>query len=462
MPFRLRDLAPECKFSRTLTLEAIHRAIPRETIHDVLTEHGAHATRERKLTMEVVVWVVIALHLYTHLSIGDILEKIAHGLCLIWPDPIDPLPNDSALTYRRYQLGARPVATLFHRVCRPMATPDTPGAFLFGLRLMAIDGCVEEVPDTPENAAYFGRHHGDRGDSAFPQVQAVYLCECGTHAIVDAGFWPWHTSERVGGFRMLRSVEPGTLVMWDCGFHDFDMITAVRGRGAHVVSRLPAHVKPEFVRLLPDGSYLAWLRPSDYHRRRSGERLLVRILTYTLTDPARPGYREVHRLVTTLLSPERYPALELICAYHERWEIEIVIDEVQTHQRLAGRPLRSRKPVGVIQELYGLLLAHYAVRFVMHDAARAAGLDPDRISFVRAVRHLQDAVPDFQIAAPELLPSLYARLLREIAAEPLPARRHRCNPRVVKRKMSRFKLKRAEHSRPPRLAGPFHEAVAPI
>ena len=169
------------------------------------------------------------------------LGKLAQGLRLSWPDPEYPLPKDAAICYRRYQLGARPMVALFHRVCQPMATPNTPGAFLFGLRLMAIDGTVEDVHDTPENEAAFGRHHSDRGASAFPQVQGVYLVECGTHGIVDAGFWPCHTSERVGGFRMLRSVGPGMLVMWDRGFHDFDMIMRAWKQGAQVLSRLPAH-----------------------------------------------------------------------------------------------------------------------------------------------------------------------------------------------------------------------------
>jgi hypothetical protein len=381
---------------------------------------------------------------------------------LIWADPEVPLPNDSAIAYRRYQLGVRPVAALFHRICRPLASPQTPGAFLFGLRLMAIDGTVEDAPDTPENVAYFGRYPGDRGDSAFPQVKAVYLCECGTHTVVDAGFWPCLTSERVGGFRMLRSVGPGMLVMWDQGFHSFDMLVKTRARGAQVLSRLPPPVKPQFLRALPDGSYLAWLAPSEYHRRRKGERLLVRIVEYTLTDPHRPGWGELHRLVTTLLNPRRYPALDLVCGYHERWEFELAIDEMDTHQRLAGRPLRSRKPLGVLQELYGLLLAHYAVRFLMHEAALQAGIDPDRISFVRAVRQIQDAVPDFQIAARELLPGLYQRLLRDIAAEPLPPRRNRTNPRVVKRKMSKFKLKRPQHYHWPQPTRPFRAAIALI
>src|SRR6266511_405990 len=415
MPFRIRDLETECKFSRALTLDAISRAIPLDTIRAVLREHDAQAVRERKLTMEAVVLVVIALHLYAQLSIGYVLEKIAHGLRLIWADPDYPVPKDSAITYRRYQLGARPLVTLFHRVCTPMATPQTPGAFLFGLRLMALDGTVEDVPDTPENAAHFGRSSGGRGDSAFPQVKGVYLCECGTHAIVDAGFWPRATSERVGGFRMLRKVGAGMLVMWDCGFHDFDMYVQARARGAHVLGRLPSHVKPRLLRRLPDGSYLAWLFPSERLRRRAGEHLLVRIIDYTLTDPALPGYGERHRLTTTLLSARQYPALELVCAYHERWEVEVTIDEMDTHQRLAGRPLRSRKPVGVIQELYGLLLAHYAVRFLMHEAALAQGVDPDRTSLGRARGVPKVAIRDFKTAAPELCPGLYRRMLRDLA-----------------------------------------------
>jgi hypothetical protein len=179
----------------------------------------------------------------------------------------------------------------------------------------------------------------------------VYLAECGTHAIVDAGFWPCHVSERVGGLRLLRSVGPDMLVTWDRGFHDFDMLQGTLRQHAHALGRLPAHVKPRRVRSLADGSYLAYLYPSDYQRRKCGERLLVRIIEYTLTDPSAPGFGEIHRLVTTLLDPERYPALDLVCAYHERWEIELVIDEMDDHQRLAGRPLRSLKPVGVIQEL---------------------------------------------------------------------------------------------------------------
>jgi hypothetical protein len=459
--YKLREIEAESKFSQELSLMAIEHIVPRATIAGVLAAEGRQTQRERKLNLLVTVLLVIMINIYTSDSIADVLEKMAQGLRYIWPDPDYLVPNASAITYRRYQLGARPLVALFHQVCQPLASPDTPGAFLFGLRLMAIDGTTEDVPDTPANVAVFGRHQGGRGPSAFAQVQGVYLAECGTHAIVDAGFWPYHTSERVGGFRLLRSVTPGMLVMWDRGFHDYDMLVQTRQRGAHVLSRLPAHVKPKVVQRLADGSYLAYLRPIDYRRRKQGERILVRVIEYTLTDPNLPGYGQAHLLVTTLLDPDAYPIVDLICAYHERWEIEITIDEIDTHQRLLPGPLRSLKPVGVIQELYGLLIAHYLVRALMHEAAQQAGLDPDRLSFVGAIRVLQKAVPEFQMTTPEQLPALYQRLLRDMARKRVPKRRLRTNPRVVKRKMSNFKLKRAEH-----LAWPqpthrsFREAIA--
>jgi hypothetical protein len=458
--YKLREIEAESKFSQELSLPMIENIVSQATIAAVLAAEGRFTERERKLNLLVTVLLVIMMNLYTTDSIGAVLEKMAQGLRYIWPDPDYQVPNASAVSYRRDQVGARPVVALFHRVCQPLAEPDTPGAFLFGLRLMAIDGTTEDIADTPANAAAFGRHESDRGPSAFPQVKGVYLVECGTHAIVDAGFWPVKTSERVGGFRVLRSVTAGMLLMWDRGFHDYDMFVQARQRGAHVLARLPAHVKPTMVRPLGDGSYLAYLHPSDYQRRKKGERLLVRIIEYTITDPNLPGWGETHRLVTTLLDPEAYPVLELICAYHERWEIEITIDEIDTHQRLRPGPLRSRKPVGVIQELYGLLIAHYIIRTCLYQAAQQAQLDPDRLSFIGAVRVLQKAVPEFQMTAPEQLPALYQRLLRDIARKRLPPRRLRSNPRVVKRKMSNFKLKRVEHQLwPPPTVRSFREAI---
>ena len=462
MGYTIRQLEAERNFCQELTVEALQRAVPQEAIAAVVAETGHPVQRARKLTAEATIWTLIAMNLYTQVALGHVLRKLAQGLRFIWPDPSYRVPGASALIYRRYQLGALPVMALYERLARPIATARTRGAFCCGLRLMAIDGTVEDVPDTEANAAAFGRQHGSRGDSAFPQVQGVYLVECGTHAIVDATFGPYGSSERDGAHALLRSVSADMLVLWDRGLHEYDLLAAVRQRGAHTLSRLPAPVKPEWVASLPDGSTLAYLRPSDPQRRAQGARLLVRVIEYTLTDPALPGYGQTHRLVTTLLDPRVAPAVDLVCLYHERWEIELVVDETDTHQRLAGRPLRSHKPEGVLQELYALLIAHFAIRVLMHEAALQAGIDPDRLSFVHAVRVLHEAIPEFQMVAPTERPRLYARLLHDLAAGRLPARRLRSNPRVVKRKMSNFRLKRPEHRHWPQPTQPFRESIALI
>ena len=311
MRFTIRQSEAECKFANALTIDALCHAIPHSAISEVIANEGVGEVRVRRLTAALTVWLVIALHLFPGVAISGVFGKLARGLRLLWPDPCVPLPSDSALSYRRQQLGARPMVALFHQVCKPIATPQTKGAFLFGLRLMAIDGTSEDCADTPANAKAFGRHSSDRGPSAFPQLQGVYLVECGTHVVVDAGFWPCHTSERVGGFRLLRSLSRGMLVMWDRGFHDYDMLVAARKRGAHVLSRLPATVKPLPLRTLPDGSVLSYLLPSDATRRKAGERMLVRVVNYTINDPALPGYGEQHRVITTLLTPRLAPAHDL-------------------------------------------------------------------------------------------------------------------------------------------------------
>lgn len=462
MGYRIREIDAESNFCQELRIEMIERVLPTDVIAQALAAEGIKAQRVRKLDLLLTVLVIVSMNIYPYLSMGHVIQKLTRGLRFIWLDADYDIPADSALSYRRYQLGAQVMARLFRYICRPIATPETKGAFCFGLRTMAIDGSTESLPDTAANAAVFGRHHTDRGKAAFPQVQCVYLAECGTHAIVDAGFWPIHTSERVGGHRLLRSVTAGMLVMWDRGFHDYDMIVGVRQRQSHVLSRLPAHAKPEHVQTLPDGSWLAYTYPSDYQRRKQGERCLMRIIEYKVTDPALADPNETHRLLTTLLDPDVHPALDLVCAYHERWEIEIAIDEIDTHQRLSAKTLRSLKPVGVIQELYGLLIAHFIIRSLMHEAALQAGIDPDHLSFAHAVEVIKDAIPEFQIVAEDQREELYQRLLRDMARRPLPERRNRVNPRVVKQKMSNFLRKRQKHYQWPQPEISFREAVVVI
>jgi len=457
--FMIRQVPQDARLTDEAVLAALESALPHSVVTAVVADLGVSEQRRRKLPAELSILLSIAMNLFPRQSLVGVLQKMLKGLRLIWPEPFT-IATKGAVSQARYRLGARPLVELFHRVCRPLADPTTKGAYLFGLRLMALDSTIEDVPDTPANVRAFGRHRSDRGESAFPQVQAVYLIESGTHAVIDAGFFPVHSNQHASAQRLLRSVSEGMLLSWDAGLHSFDIAHKTRARDAHFLGRVPASAKPQAIKRLEDGTYLAQIYPSDRRRRRHGESLLVRIIEYTLTDPNRVGFGQLHRLMTSLLEPKECPALELVLAYHERWEVEITIDELDTHQRLPQRPLRSKKPVGVIQELYGLLIAHYAIRRIMFDSARAHGLDPDRLSFAHAFELVCDALSDFQQVASEDHPKLYQRLLQDIASPLLPPRANRVNPRVVKRKIGKYNLKRAEHQHWPQPTKPFSQAVA--
>ena len=242
------------------------------------------------------------------------------------------------------------------------------------------------------------------------------------------------------------------------------MVKAALARGAHLLGRLPATAKPLQTRTLTDGTKLVVLRrrrPPDEEELRTGEltSVTVRMIRYTLEDPDRPGHRIEHRLITSLLDPDLAPARQIVVAYHARWEFELAVDEIKTHQRPPQKPLRSERPVGVIQEAYGLLVAHYVIRAVMTDAARTVELPPGRLSFTNTLRIIREMVPEAQRTASADHPRLYRQLLSDVSSTPLPPRANRSNPRVVKRKMSKFGVKTPSHRAWPQPTKPFHEAV---
>lgn len=463
MSLRIRHIDPDSTPGSKLSLEDLARVLRPEILSDVLHECKAHEQRTRKLPAATVVLVCVAMNLYTTDCLAHVFFRLVSGLRWLLSDPGASRVSKGALCQARYRLGARPLVALFKRVCaKPLAVPNTPGAFLFGLRLMALDGTTLDVPDTPHNVRAFGKPGASRGTSAWPQVRVVALSECATHAILDAGVWRHDVDERDAGRRLMRSVGPGTLLLWDRGFHSFTMVKAAlaRGPGTHLLGRLPATVKPKVLRTLADGTQLVRLRPAGYYRgHRRAEQLTVRLLRYTLDDPNRPGHRIEHRLITSLLDPEDAPAEELVLAYHARWEFELAVDEIKTHQRPPQQPLRSQKPVGVIQEIYGLLVAHYVIRAVMVEAARTVALPPSRLSFTATLRIIREMVPEAQRTAAADHPRLYRQLLADIVATPLPPRANRSNPRVVKRKMSNFGVKNPSHRYWPQPTKSFREAV---
>jgi hypothetical protein len=465
MSLRIRYIDPDATPSRQVSLEALARILPEATIAQVLKECDATQRRTRKLPASLVVLLCVAMNLYTNDCIAHVFFRLLSRIRWLLADSrMAPHVSKGALCQARYRLGARPLVALFKSVCtKPLAEPETvPEALLFGLRLMAVDGTVLDLPDTPENVRVFAKRHCPRGRSAWPQARVVALSECATHAVLEAGVWPHDLDERAAGLRLLRGVGEGVLLLWDRGFHSFEMVQAALARGSELLVRLPQTVKPgPPAATLSDGTQLVWLRPANYGRRKRGERVLVRLIRYTLEDPKRPAHRVEHRLITSLLDPEHAGAEELAIAYHSRWEFELTIDEIKSHQRHPHTPLRSKKEkaVGVIQEIYGLLIAHYVVRAVMVEAAKKAELPPSRLSFTNTPRLIREMIPEAQRTAKADHPRLYRQLLEDVAAGALAPRANRCNPRVVKRKMSKFGVKSPYHRDWPRPTKSFREAV---
>lgn len=294
------------------------------------------------------------------------------------------------------------MSRLFHLAVRPCATVQTPGAFLGGLRLMALDGTVFDVPDTPSNARVFGYPATRPGTvAAFPKVRLVLLIEAGTHLIVDALMCPYRIGERTRAKKLLRSVHSGMLLMWDRGLHSYKMVQAALNQKCDYLGRIPKNVKFSVEKALPDGSYLSWIAPDGKSKKKGGTKILVRVIEYTIDTDHQP---QTYRLITSLTDVEKFPALLLATEYHRRWEVESTIDELKVH--LLGRKtlIRSLNPREVIQEIYGWLLGHWAVRSLMFQVAESAHISPLRLSFTGTLNIVRRAVPKFQRLQPEEFP----------------------------------------------------------
>jgi hypothetical protein len=429
-------------------------------VERILQATGAVEKRKRMLPARIVVFLVITMTLFAKKSIPEVLNILVEGLRIQGAYLLGScLPVKSALTQARQRLGVKPLIELFRALAHPIARPDQAWAFYKGLRLMAIDGTNLDLPDTPENERFFGRPGAGRGKAAWPVAAVIALIEIGTRLTVDAFVGRYKTSEQSAAIRLMRSLRTGMLLLWDRAFVGYELWNEAIKTGAHLLGRLKSNMIFEPIQTLADGSFLAKLYPSPYARRKDQGGILVRIIEYTITNPLLPGFGEKHRLITSLLDAGLYSAKELIVLYHERWEIELEFDEVKTHMIDKTPTLRSRTPLGCLQEIYGLLIAHIAVRTLMAAAASKWDLDPDRLSFTGALQVISRAIPRLQAAKTELLPVFYDMMLDEIASHLNPPRRNRINPRVIKQKMSNFGCKRPEHFKIKQPRIPFHEAI---
>ena len=441
-------------------LAGLEQIISPEAVRQVLAATGKTNQRRCTLTHEIVCWVVLAMGLLTDLPIRQVF-KHARRLRVG-----EESPHRSSLCVARQRLGIAPVRHLFEHVVHPLARPDTPGAFYRGFRLVGIDGTVYDVPDSEANAAAFAPPLGRAARRRrVPQVRKLSLVELGTHielAFVVRSIAHGEPS-MVGG--LLRHLTPEMLLLEDRGFFSYDHWKTAMLRGVQLLARVKSGLILKSIQNLADGSYLAKIYRGCYDRQIDRDGIVVRVIRYTLDDPQRVGHGETHVLITNLLDAELYPAEELIILYHERWEQELVYDEQKTHHdpRRATKPaqMRSETPAGVIQEIYALSLGHFVIRALMVAAAGTVGLDPDRLSFLGCFQILKCRLPECNSSTPEAFEEWYQGLLWEMQGERTDdeMRRNRINPRVIKRKMSKWKKKRSKHRHIPPLKKTFAETV---
>ena len=365
---------------------------PRALIEEVLLKTGKGSKRERLLPAPAVVYYVMALALWREAPLEEVLRVVCEGLQWLGGGQASAIQaSKSAISQARSRLGPEVLRQLGERVLRPLARPGAPGAWYRSWRLMAVDGSTMDVADEKVNAQFFGYPAASRGQTAFPQARVLGLIECATHVVVGASIAPYSTSEVAMAAELLPAkLTPEMLVMADRNFYSFKLWQKACASGAKLLWRVKSNLGLKVDQRLPDGSYLSTVFDSEDKRRQNGRR--VRVIDYTLKDSATP-VQDSYRLVTNILEPEAAPALELAALYHERWEVESVFDELKTHMRSTSTVLRSKTPQLVEQELWGLLLAHFGIRQLMEQAAWGKGIDPDRLSFVHALRVIKRKMP---------------------------------------------------------------------
>ena len=375
-----------------MSVGLLTRVFPPELVDEVVASTGRTEQRNRSLPARVMAYFAIGMALYSEGSYEDVLSQLTDGLAWSsgWADGYSP-PSKSAIFQARQRLGSEPLAALFARVAKPLATPTTAGSWLSGRRMVAVDGTCLDVADTVENAEFFGRPGVNKGEQAsFPQARIVALAECGTHAVFAAEIGKYAQSEVSLAERLLTALEPGMLLLADRGFFSFALWRKASATGADLLWRVRTDAygpKARHLRDLEDGSWLAHLQKTT---DRKSEPMLVRVVDYTIDDGRENP--SSYRLFTTLLDPTEVSAVDLAAAYNQRWEIELTLDELKTHQRGPRTVLRSKSPDLVKQEIWGHLCCHYAIRTLMADAAHHSGHDPDRVSFVAALRIARQSV----------------------------------------------------------------------
>jgi hypothetical protein len=370
-------------------LGVLAEAFPLETVQAILAATGREGKRKRLLPASMMVYYVIALGLFVGVGCREVLRRLLDGAMWIWPNEVR-VATESAITQARQRLGSIPIEKLYQEVVIPIAKKITRGAWYRAWRVVSVDGFILDVAESDENVKAFGRPGSSRGKSAYPQVRVVGFLENGTHVFFGAEMDRCDVGEITIARRILGKLRKNMLCLADRNFLSYPLWQQAVATGAKLVWRAKLQLVIPKLRKLSDGSYLAKIYPSPKHRRADREGIVVRLVDYRID-----GFRENYRLVTNILDPTQAPALELAELYSERWTIETAIDELKTHLRGSKVVLRSKLPELVRQDVFGLLLAHYGVRFVMHDAALSEDISADELSFVHTLRVVHRKLPWF-------------------------------------------------------------------
>lgn len=377
-------LPPGSRVTDFISFGILARAFPVEKVRAALAASGKTSLRQRDLPAHVVVYYVLALSLYMQASSREVLRCLLEGLQWLRLGARINIAGKSGISQARTRLGSEIMRRLHDELVAPVAVAATRGAWFRHWRLVSLDGSTLDIADTPANEAAFGRPGASHGEAAFPQIRFVSLVESGTHVLFGTAMSGCASSEIALSRAVLPALKPGMLCLADRNFFGYAMWRDAAATGADLVWRVKTNIRLPAGQSHADGSYVSHIYPSEADRRRKTNGIAVRVVNYALDGVA--GAEDLYRIVTTILDPEAAPARELAALYHERWEIETALDELKTHLRGAKIVLRSKTPDLVRQEFHGLMMLHFAVRGVMHEAALKADIDPDRLSFVHAVR----------------------------------------------------------------------------
>ena len=379
------ELPPGARITDYISLGVITKTFPDSAIGTVLARTGKASIRQRDLPAQVVIYYVIALALYMQSSYREVLRCLLEGVqWLRDPSAGVRVAGKSGISQARTRLGWEPLQQLHDELVKPIAVRVTRGAWYRTWRLVSLDGSTFDVADEKANEEAFSRPGASRGTSAYPQIRFVSLVENGTHVLFGSQMDSYRTGEITLAKAVLPRLAKGMLCLADRNFFGFELWQLARGTGADLLWRMKKNMRMAREKPLADGSYLSRVYPSERDWRHKTNGIVLRVIDYRLEGIE--GSEPIYRLATTILDPGKAPAGELAALYHERWKIETAFDELKTHLRGAHIVLRSKTPDLVRQEFYGLMMAHFAIRGLMHEAALKADQDPDRLSFLHAVR----------------------------------------------------------------------------